>query len=413
MSRSIDRESADRFREEQPNSRMPPSQGRAGGVGNESDSVRRPHRIRAHADRAGPRFAAEVVDVIDAAAADKPSMSEFIRRLEERGVQPLPSIQSSGRLNGMSYRSDGIVFNGSQLGRAYTAQGLQERKGVSFDPNRDGAALREAAERGGIRRPDRLEREPGGRSETARRTRDRETGLSADQKAMLADVGRFRTVAVNDLIKHRYGGNVARFDQDMRALSEAGLAQRRSVEHLRSGETFNVVVLTTRGRNSLRNSEATRGRGQKVYAGLVKPAEVRHDVGIYRMYQVEAARIERDGGKIRRVVLDFELKNRVFSAANSGGCEKGPDYDRRKCDAAAENDLKVVNGRVVFPDLRVEYETRDQEMTKVDLELATADYKSSQVRAKHAAGLKIYAPDSAAGSPAIQDPEIVAELISF
>jgi hypothetical protein len=35
------------------------------------------------------------------------------------------------------------------------------------------------------------------------------------------------------------------------------------------------------------------------------------------------------------------------------------------------------------------------------------------MRTKHAAGLKIYAPDGAAGSPAIQDPEIVAELISL
>ena len=72
-----------------------------------------------------------------------------------------------------------------------------------------------------------------------------------------------------------------------------------------------------------------------------------------------------------------------------------------------------MHGKVVFPDLRIEYETRDQEMDKVDLELATGDYKSCQVRAKHAAELKIYAPDSAAGSPAIQDPEIVAELISI
>jgi hypothetical protein len=52
-------------------------------------------------------------------------------------------------------------------------------------------------------------------------------------------------------------------------------------------------------------------------------------------------------------------------------------------------------------------------MDKVDLELTTADYKSSQLRAKAAAGFKLYAPVSAAGSPALQDPEIVTSLISF
>jgi hypothetical protein len=52
-------------------------------------------------------------------------------------------------------------------------------------------------------------------------------------------------------------------------------------------------------------------------------------------------------------------------------------------------------------------------MGRVDLELATGDYKTGQVQAKHAAGLKIYAPSSALGSPAFQDPEIVAGLISL
>jgi hypothetical protein len=131
------------------------------------------------------------------------------------------------------------------------------------------------------------------------------------------------------------------------------------------------------------------------------------------MYQAEASRIEREGGTVRRVVLDFELKKAVFSAANRTGGQTDVGYDARKQQAADEFGLRVIQGKVVFPDLRIEYETRDQEMDKVDLELATADYKSTQVRAKQAAGLKIYAPESAAGSPAIQDPEIVAELISI
>jgi hypothetical protein len=50
---------------------------------------------------------------------------------------------------------------------------------------------------------------------------------------------------------------------------------------------------------------------------------------------------------------------------------------------------------------------------KVDLQLATGSYKAGEMRAKNAAGLKICAPDSAAGSPAIQDRAIVVELISL
>jgi hypothetical protein len=111
----------------------------------------------------------------------------------------------------------------------------------------------------------------------------------------------------------------------------------------------------------------------------VKAAEIRHDICLDRMYQAETSRIERDGGTVRRVVLDFELKKKVFSAINRGG-QSDAQYETRKQQAAEDHGLKVVQGKVVFPDLRIEFETRDQEMDKVDLELATADFKFSQMR---------------------------------
>ncbi len=131
------------------------------------------------------------------------------------------------------------------------------------------------------------------------------------------------------------------------------------------------------------------------------------------MYQAEQARIERAGGTVKRVVLDFELKKKVFAKLNRGNDRSHADHAERKSEIAEEHGLKVIEGRIVFPDLRIEYERADQEMDKVDLELATGDYKNGQMRAKHAAGLKIYAPDSAVGSPALQDPEIIAGLISI
>jgi hypothetical protein len=40
----------------------------------------------------------------------------------------------------------------------------------------------------------------------------------------------------------------------------------------------------------------------------VKPQEVAHDAALYLMFQAEAAEIEKRGGTICRVVLDYELK---------------------------------------------------------------------------------------------------------
>ena len=48
---------------------------------------------------------------------------------------------------------------------------------------------------------------------------------------------------------------------------------------------------------------------QRYYAGLVKPAEVAHDLAIYPAYKREAERIEKAGGRIKRVVIDYEFKS--------------------------------------------------------------------------------------------------------
>ena len=381
----------------------------------ENDGLdRRGYENSGPGDAARSQSHAEIIAAIEASVAGKPTLSEFIERLELRGVQAVPSVQRSGRLNGISYRFGGQTIQGSRLGRAYTAQGLQQRKGVQYAPERDDVAVRIAVERAGVRLPDRSEVSE--LSNRERRTRDADTGLSPDQMGTLTDIGRFRTVNVEDLIQHRYAGNAAQFDRDMRVLIEAGMAERRSIHHAKSRAAYTVAVLTHRGRSLLRSEEKRRGdesRPQTFYAGFVKPGEVRHDIGIYRMYQAEAARIERAGGSIRRVTLDFELKKRLFSELNREKERSDSDYESRKAEIAERNGLHVHHGRVVIPDLRIEFETRDHEMNKVDLELATDDYKHSQVRAKHAAGLKIYAPDTAAGSPALQQDGLIAELISL
>src|SRR5262245_53630918 len=67
--------------------------------------------------------------IIDQSAADRPTFSEFLQRLEQAGVHAIPSVQSSGRFNGISYEMNDCRIKGSDLGRAYTAHGLQHRKG--------------------------------------------------------------------------------------------------------------------------------------------------------------------------------------------------------------------------------------------------------------------------------------------
>jgi hypothetical protein len=53
------------------------------------------------------------------------------------------------------------------------------------------------------------------------------------------------------------------------------------------------------------------GVKQAFYAGLRKPRELTHDSKVYRAYQRAEQRLRREGGRVRRVVLDYKLK-RVY-----------------------------------------------------------------------------------------------------
>jgi hypothetical protein len=386
------------------------SQGRAGN-GGESNVDRRPK-----SDLISPHLTGEIAAMIDAAAVDKPSISELIFRLERVGMKVYPSIQADGRLNGFSYGWNGHVVKGSTIGRAYTASGLQTRKGVSYEPSRDNPEIQRAAAVLRLTPIERSRESESPRAERSVRTVDRDSGLDREQAELVAEIGRFRTIAVDDIGAHRYGGNMARLQRDLRVLRERGLADQRSISDPKSGSVSRVVVLTRAGRVHAQKA-ASRGMGgtdvQQFYSGLVKPAEVRHDAAIYRMYQTERRRIEGAGGTVRRVVLDYELKRKVYAELNRPDGDDGSDRAHRKRAIAEENGLAVVNGRVVLPDLRIEYATQDQDLAYVDLELASDHYKTAEVMQKHAAGLKIYGPASSPRSPALRDPEIVAGLISF
>jgi len=96
-------------------------------------------------------------DLLDRAAFDRPSMSVFLARLREAGVEVTPRVATTGHVSGISYGLEGASFRGSALGRAYSWRGLQERLGVDYQPARDLAAVRAAAaerpDRGAIRAP--------------------------------------------------------------------------------------------------------------------------------------------------------------------------------------------------------------------------------------------------------------------
>ena len=397
MSRDLefdDRKPDGRDAEHEPQSRMPLSQGRGGTGGNQQPE-------------APPEFdLIELRERIDRAADGSPSVEAFFDRLEKSGVKPVPSIQSSGRWNGISYEFSGVRVKGSELGRAYTAQGLCQKKGINYDSDRDDAALRAVASRCPAipRQPRLIEQDPRERPVVA---------FDAREEQVLWEAGRFRTVAEPDLARTQYGGNHAALQRDLDRLSKLGLIERHTVSIDGRGRTLSVVSLTRKGKAFVKDSPLQNADGQQaIFAGIVKPRELVHDTAIYRMYLAEADKIEAKGGRVKRVVLDYELKKAAYSPMAKAIDLPPVEYAERQQQIAAENGLTVVDGHIVLPDLRIEYETPEGEIRHMDLELVTENYRGAHVGAKGSAGFKMYADGSSSRLAAVlDDHHLIAEIL--
>jgi hypothetical protein len=93
-------------------------------------------------------------------------------------------------------------------------------------------------------------------------------------------------------------------------------------------------VLTKAARDLLEAPRLERGGEprQAFYAGLRKPREFAHDSQVYRAYARAEARLREDGGRVRRVVLDYELKReyqRFLRERNRGRGGRGRPVDPR------------------------------------------------------------------------------------
>lgn len=225
------------------------------------------------------------------------------------------------------------------------------------------------------------------RFRTAYHDRVRTYALRDSEIFTLTELGKFRVIATEDLSRFAYDGNQARLEQDIQSLRKQGLISLREIE-ARNQPKFHVLSLTKEGKRFLEHQNRV-PRSQALYAGFVKPKELAHDADLYRLYQKVASEIECSGGTIRRVVLDYELKEELYRALSKIDPAKSPDYERMY--VANRHGLKVVDGKIPIPDLRIEYETQARDIEHVNLELTTREYRSQGIAAKARAGFHLFA----------------------
>ena len=205
--------------------------------------------------------------------------------------------------------------------------------------------------------------------------------------------------------------------QDLRSLARQGLVERQHVAIGKARKRTPAVTLTAEGKQLAEQESALgRERRQEFHAGFVRPADLEHALALYRVCRVGRERIDAEGGTVDRVVLDYELKRDVYSAL--GGQETGDDerFAELQQQAAEQHNLRVVDGKIPLPDLRIEYRDATGASARVDVELTTEHYKSGQIAAKAQAGFALYSlagDGSTGGTPVREEREITAGILSI
>lgn len=241
--------------------------------------------------------------------------------------------------------------------------------------------------------------------------RGRTYRLRSSEIATMVELGKFRAVAREDLAEFVYGGNHDRMRPDLENLLRQGVVEMKSVPHEETGSR-QLLTLTKSGHRFLTQTQRA-GKSQALYHGFTKSREAHHDADLYRLYQKAAGKIERQGGRNLRVVLDYEFKKRLYHDLAKLG------KDRNSADGkhavAQKHGLQVVRGKIPVPDVRIEYETRDGERARVDLELATGHYRGRTLSEKVRAGFSLYAraEDVSKLRRVLDQRELTAEILSL
>lgn len=229
------------------------------------------------------------------------------------------------------------------------------------------------------------------------RVRDREYEVNGNQSRVLATVGAFRVASSRDLEASLGRAGNPR-SSDLRHLRESGLLHTAPLP----GHRDRVVTLTEHGRELL---EALRRPGedaaQAFYAGLRKPRELEHDTQVYRAYLEAADRLTERGDRLRRVVLDYELKSeyqRFLQERHMGHADSDgrPDQSAEEIALwAVEHNLPYFDEHVHFPDVRIEYEDADGRSRLEDVEVTTVHYRGGHAAAAVKSGFSRYSGLSA------------------
>jgi hypothetical protein len=256
------------------------------------------------------------------------------------------------------------------------------------------------------REPSDLHDRPTPEERTIYELREKSYLLNDWEARMLTDIGAFRAIDKADLLRHIYKGQQEVFDRDLRHIQRQNLVRIVGPK----GSVTKYIALAKPARELTEKYLRINPR-QQIYAGAVKTRELKHDATLYRLYEKVTNEMEERGQKPIRVVLDYELKRNINKQIGKAKELSRQQKEERIRQIAQEHNLKVVNGKIPLPDLRIEYEHPDGERDLCDLEYVTEHYRARSLAEKAAAGFTLYGSDRRGRSPC--GPDLVGGLIAL
>ena len=215
----------------------------------------------------------------------------------------------------------------------------------------------------------------------------------------LTDIGVFGAVSYRDLAEARFGGHPHTTGRAVTAWLRKGWVEEHRATGPK-GNPFKILSLTRAGVVEARKKAARRGMdpAQQIGTGRMRPEEAGHDTAIYRACRKERQRLAERGATVRRVRLDAELKSAVARGSEALRLKHGrraADDERRRI--AEELGLPLDDrGKVLYPDAQIEYEDAEGRTGRVNVEVASGNYREPALRAKAAAGFALHANGPAA-----------------
>ena len=157
-----------------------------------------------------------------------------------------------------------------------------------------------------------------------------------------------------------------------------------------------MLTATRKGRSQAWDNR--KNKDQRYWDGIAKSSDIRHDATVYRAARNEIAKLEKAGARVKRIQLDYEMKARVSKIAEKARAKGGREAAQKaKVEAAQALGLPVdEQGKVHYPDARIEYEREQGSHGRVDVEVTSDNYSRQSLQAKHSAGFKMYANGHAA-----------------